>query len=713
MPITISCPSCNKEYRVDDKLAGKKVKCRECGTPISVGAAESSSAGTRPPESARSAEEAPASQQSGAVRRCPSCRTPMAASATYCNACGWSPAPAPTDAPVDAGYGVGGDAPVKRKRKWVRDPGNRKLNSLDSLLNLLLWCGLIAGLGVWVFHIAKSPWGLGAVYLLPVGATLAAIVISAALMNVGIRLAARFLEFPPRDDSLNRCLLVLFLPFAVSLLAGWPGLDSGLFSTIITLAWIATPALFVYFFRAEPLEWAASIGAGLTGFFVGYIIISQLAGPIGSVATLYRKMLPDGPWTVLATADLALPEEPKPAKPTAIAATQSATSSTEPAPMFSVAGKGPSATQPSETNQPENTQSAGTPAAPPPPEEFSFLTDVIKDKPEFQNVADIRSGFGDYVVIAKNPEDGIATIERWTIDPLGRKGSTTVIESAVRPATFVLANKGDLLLACTHLPLEQAKVLSFDSSKPQQALSVQNFPGATPVALGFLESAGGRVVIRTGSSIRFFTISAINNALNQASNLTLPPEAVNEPDGIAMSPDGRHFAILDNEPAGLQIVIYDPLSTVAGLIARRIQVTSAPVEKVIGLAYSPDGKQIAACAVMQQLTTLLPFNTGNGTALPSLILSAGEPAFKTEGEKTPGLLWLQNNLAWLLNGNDLYDTRTGKKIGSFHVSDVINEQLAGPDSIMLLQRPPGGGCRAVLARIDDDKIRAAAQKLQQ
>ncbi|HUO07331.1 MAG TPA: hypothetical protein VM008_03295 [Phycisphaerae bacterium] len=246
MPITICCPSCNREYRVDGKLAGKKVKCRECSAPILVAAGESSSASTR------AAEQVPAPQPSGALRRCPSCRSPMTASATYCTACGWAPTPAPADAQVDHGIPVAGNMPIKRKRKWVRDPGNRNLNSLDSLLNLLLWCGLIAGIAVWVIHIAKSPWGLSAIYLLPMGLTIAAIVITAALMNAGIRVASRYLEFPPRDDTFNRCLLVLFLPFAAGLLAGWPGLDSGLDSTVITLAWIATPALFIYFFRADP-----------------------------------------------------------------------------------------------------------------------------------------------------------------------------------------------------------------------------------------------------------------------------------------------------------------------------------------------------------------------------------------------------------------------------------------------------------------------------
>jgi uncharacterized protein (TIGR00266 family) len=34
--IQIACPKCQKRYRLDDKFAGKKVKCKECGTILQI-----------------------------------------------------------------------------------------------------------------------------------------------------------------------------------------------------------------------------------------------------------------------------------------------------------------------------------------------------------------------------------------------------------------------------------------------------------------------------------------------------------------------------------------------------------------------------------------------------------------------------------------------------------------------------------------------------
>jgi len=36
MSIACQCPNCSKKYKVPDKFAGKRVKCKECGTAISI-----------------------------------------------------------------------------------------------------------------------------------------------------------------------------------------------------------------------------------------------------------------------------------------------------------------------------------------------------------------------------------------------------------------------------------------------------------------------------------------------------------------------------------------------------------------------------------------------------------------------------------------------------------------------------------------------------
>ncbi len=49
--IEFSCPSCSKTHRVKDEFAGKKAKCKECGSAMPIPAADA------PPSVATSAEQ--------------------------------------------------------------------------------------------------------------------------------------------------------------------------------------------------------------------------------------------------------------------------------------------------------------------------------------------------------------------------------------------------------------------------------------------------------------------------------------------------------------------------------------------------------------------------------------------------------------------------------------------------------------------------------
>jgi predicted Zn finger-like uncharacterized protein len=44
MPISLSCPSCQKPYKVPDTLAGKQVRCQKCSQVFTVAAAPAPSA---------------------------------------------------------------------------------------------------------------------------------------------------------------------------------------------------------------------------------------------------------------------------------------------------------------------------------------------------------------------------------------------------------------------------------------------------------------------------------------------------------------------------------------------------------------------------------------------------------------------------------------------------------------------------------------------
>lgn len=129
MKLSIQCGQCGKQYQVKPELAGKKVKCQSCGTPIAVPASDApaaaaaekkpaaakSAAGKAPAAAARQAAASPAAAKkaaappaagqmhslldealAGAARLpgagemyCPGCKAIIPAASVLCVSCGF------------------------------------------------------------------------------------------------------------------------------------------------------------------------------------------------------------------------------------------------------------------------------------------------------------------------------------------------------------------------------------------------------------------------------------------------------------------------------------------------------------------------------------------------------------------------------------------------------------------------------------------------
>jgi predicted Zn finger-like uncharacterized protein len=734
MPISIQCPACQRRYNVADTLAGKTVKCRECGESIPV-----TDPNAPDPDilALEDADESAAPAKGGpSVKRCPSCRTPNPPAAVRCSACGYSLRPAPAVV-VEENIPLAAGSAAPKKRKFVRTPDNPTLANIDSLLNLIIWWGSIAALAVWIVHIARSPGGISAQALLPVGVVIAlGAVVIAPLMSIAIKVAAHFLQFIPRNDTYNRVLLTLLLPFSASLVSGWPSLNPSLASTILTLAAVASPALFIYLFRSEIMEWGSTVGAGLVGMFLGWFIAVALASIVASATgPLYADMLPPGVWTSLAKGQSPPPVAPK-VDVAAAPAPTTATASTSPSPdepLIAAAPAGPAAATPAAPgsvradlvpNRPtarHETPSLFPPATPATPDaaatpapQTNFFADVQADE---QNLLDIREAipttapFPWFLVVKGSDAGGPVTVERWSVQPLAKKGSQSFSELPQQPNAYALSPHGDTLVAVVHFPRNQLEISNFESKAPPRVVP---FPverlNAVPSLTGFLDLSHYGVRWTFGGITNF----QIWNTTASSSHM-IAPEMEPGPNNIAFSPDGRWLATIGRGPMGVQQIILYNVGT--GVVARRISPTSE-LFKSTGLAFSPDSTQIALCAVLSNVTTVLTFKVQNGLPVLSQMLGTADatPSNATAhpangAATTPGLLWLQNGLAWLINGNDLYETTAGKNIGSLNLPDVLDLQLAGANSVLILQKTADNTKRLVVAKWDDAALKSAIDKV--
>jgi phage FluMu protein Com len=147
MALTARCGSCNKKFKANDKLAGKRVKCPQCGGTITIPVpqpAESPASmaslldeeGIHPapapkPNPTQQPKTAPA-----AVGKCPSCSGRITAGAVLCVNCGLD---LRTGKPVEIGEAAADASGGKKKNKKRR---KRRRGNTPQAVMLLRGCAV-------------------------------------------------------------------------------------------------------------------------------------------------------------------------------------------------------------------------------------------------------------------------------------------------------------------------------------------------------------------------------------------------------------------------------------------------------------------------------------------------------------------------------------------------------------------------------------------
>ncbi len=309
MAIEIQCDQCQQSYKVGDNLAGRKVKCRNCGAPIVV-----------PQKKADGVEDEGGAmplpgRRSDAPANCPNCSAAVVPDARICLACGFDLATGRTNRTQlegESAIGGIGDAPdqaiLKKRKAWTRSQGNSTLEQLDEILKIAIALLLLAGIVVGAVHLYKSAGGLTGSAMAPMLIMIGLLaLLIAPLTTYGVNTLLRHLKILPRDDTYTRIAVTIMFPFALSLIVGWPG---GPAVAFVPLEWIAGGILLIYLLRGNAIEWSASVFMGAAVIGIGALSIGLLAGPINSMTgPMDPSFLPGYPWTILATGTPAPPTD--------------------------------------------------------------------------------------------------------------------------------------------------------------------------------------------------------------------------------------------------------------------------------------------------------------------------------------------------------------------------------------------------------------------
>jgi len=311
-------------------------------------------------------------------------------------------------------------------------------------------------------------------------------------------------------------------------------------------------------------------------------------------------------------------------------------------------------------------------------------------------------------------------VQRWATDPLTKRGDISFQELPKQPNAYALSPTGAHLLVLVKFPKWQLEIHTFDGKPVKKIALTDNLAAgeteAVPGIIGFTDplhfwlrwDLGGMTVLKgyncpSGESYRKILLdSSFDTGTND----------------WAMSPDGKLLAAFNRfNGASKEVLIYDLTGAVP---VRKFRPMSMDFY-CKGIAFSPDNRQIAIYAVAKEATTVLSFSVAKGESVQTAILPQQEipppriGRIRRNGERVAveaeprGLLWLKDGL-WLVDGNDLYDPESGRKVASFGATGVIDQRSVGGSVLALIQAGAGAEARKVtVGRLDETAVKAAVE----
>lgn len=700
MIFEVSCPDCHKTYTADDKMIGKKIRCRQCTQVFVVQLPDGSSAGSTMGRGASRVMAAAQGSGSPVMTR-----------------------PAPPRAAAAAAIPL---------RKPAADPFGLRPSEpqpFPASIALEAWIplGLCAASTVWVVTETFSDNRSGAAWapivrILAFAAVFFLLAVPAALFAAKKTFKQKRWAMPP--SALYRTIATFILPatlaYIFSMLSGIVGFVLG---SLVGLAVVAI--VFWLLFRLDAQETAnayAIVGGTYFGASaIGAVLLALLAmginrGMAGAKPPTDLKENPLGPqfvWTPPAPsvvpARITTPDDSAPSTPEQI------TPSPLPQPVApsSPAGSPAQTAVTNTTNgnsepDPSKSTSADDEIDPSRSKLFGGSGPGTEGDPFVKSIQDAKlpwvrwvfrpSDQGIYeqslspltpstvVALFRLPGIGGRTVECCRLTPtyrglgalpLGDEGA----DSTATTGRYAIAEDGSALLRLTNSATPKVEVLAFRGAGGSVSLSLPpEFPKssdavpATPELLGALP--GRRFIVRwtSGDQSDLQVYDFQSTTGKPRMNIKLGQS--DWPNVFGVSPDGNSFAIAEREAEHTYIVSRSLTTTTS---PPKLFDTAGSQDKtqrdIAGIAFSADGSRLAALTehgtdgLVKSWLVEGEHQLAEGTCK---VPSADEMLGQIKGRSFD---WVTDS-KWLIHGRSVLDAATGAPFGTLTDQIVTAQQMA-------------------------------------
>jgi predicted Zn finger-like uncharacterized protein len=692
MSIQIQCPSCGKRYRVDDRFAGKRVKCRNCSASIVVAA-------DQPADDIEEIDEAMEAAVGG-----PPVQDEVVADAR--------PAPDREDGEdLPQGFGAAIHAarmrPSKRRFSISAYPGAAAAHQHLPWVIGLVCIGLSIHFAMQRVAAAPQPqWHTGLI----IGLSMLLFLVAAVpLANRGLKRTAEMLRFDLPQGTGWRMLGLYSLPvlLAMMLSDSVPGVICGILVGILMLMPLIWATFQLHWVEAvvawmmSGLYFAASAAAiGGAMFFVGLgIALSSVEAPAPAAPKPVAKAPPPKP---LEVTPQTLPTSTQPLDvppgPTVVTSTQPVAPPVPPDPIATFLPDVPPPAPPKVEVVPKP-----PPVAPRSPHvrlEPSPIVSQAKELTwvgEYQQVLDPDSLLAPPAVLKRHPTAG-EVIE--ILPPAGEKPASTV-SFRLDPggdSRYVVSPGGDLLARVVTWPKPGVQVWTTADNKPGRTVDFDD-PTVAARVLCF-RSADEVLVQRTAGDLCGIQVYNVRTGVRNPRLLRVPMIIEN---GFALSPNGLTLAIAAKVDGTPQVQLIELSSG----RTRKLAIPLAPQWPLTpaGLAFSPDSSRIGIVFEQDGNVLAVAWNVASTLKTQEHVYPAGMLSIPPRTQfKGRAMDWLDDASTWVLFGSVLVDVPSGQSLGSLGVAGVLNQRVVEGRRIYIEAPAEDGTKRLVQVELNAEAI---------
>lgn len=264
------------------------------------------------------------------------------------------------------------------------------------------------------------------------------------------------------------------------------------------------------------------------------------------------------------------------------------------------------------------------------------------------------------------------------------------------PGAYALSPDGKLVARLTSFPKLRASIYSFE--KKAESMSIDLDPKfGEPALVGFM--GPDRLAVRWQKQGEYGLEVFDARTGRRARQLPLfrvdPPPA---PGGEAVSPDGRTYALVNRSlPSnnargaaaargqGLQILLYETIG--AATQPRRLQIpvlNNQPAIYPAGLAFSPDKGKLALLLVdNQKRAVVITWNMATGKPQPERVLTERIDRQRSGFGRARALDWVADGRGLLVAGRILLNPDTGDMLATLDAGKVHDQAVTDASTLHL------------------------------